>query len=202
MLQTEDQLAPIILGVNLLANLPRVFRGTKFHLYITSNDEIKGDDWCYHLPSKTIVKYPNGGFPKGHSKKITATTDSSLKINTDYKGRRTEDETKITYSESLPQLPQSFIDMFVLEYNGGNIVGTVELEYKELLGDEGIIAHAFKADEYKLKISKDNTVIFKQFKESWSREEVIDLYHQYALECLNGDGDFSMPYDKWLEKTI
>lgn len=45
-----------------------------------------------------------------------------------------------------------------------------------------------------------NTI--KKLKDNWNREEVIQLYKTYQSECLDGDGDYSMQYEEWLEENL
>ncbi len=164
------------------------------HLYIISDEEIKEGDWVYntvtddliqvHLITDKmsdyegikmlVVKGQHFHHHYSNCKKIIATTDKSLTINI----------TRILgVTRELPQIPQSFIEYFVSEYNKGNIISKVMVECEEILGDEGIIKVAFNEPDFKLKINpKDNTIIIRKVKDNWNREEVIELFKKYQYD--------------------
>lgn len=82
------------------------------HLYILSDEEIKEGDWCYHSGRGIITQWfnrPGSYKEKDALRKIIATTDNSL---------------------GLPQPSQSFIEKYVEEYNKGNIITEVMVEYE------------------------------------------------------------------------
>ncbi len=147
------------------------------HLYITSDEEIKEGDWyigdniIYNLVTKT-----NGMNPQ----KIISTTNPALK---------------------LPQPSKSFIDKYIDEYNKGNVVSKVEVEYVQVPNQ--IFISEIDAPYIQLKVNPDDTINIKPIKESWSREEVINL-----LDDFNTTGKFSDPYknkiefDKWIEDNL
>lgn len=85
------------------------------HLYVLSDEEKKENDWVFHIANKQIFKYTKG--ENKYWKKIIATTDSSLKIG-DNTGKSGD-------GISLPKIPQSFIEDFIIEYNKGNEVKKV-----------------------------------------------------------------------------
>jgi hypothetical protein len=172
-----------------------------FHLYFLSDEEIKEGDWMYKDLDKKPIQWDGDMSttknPERYGyKKIIATTDSSLKLlckcnsGIDWwhnsKATNCEHEIEDHYNKALrcdlklhlPQPSQSFLEVFVTEYNKGNQIKEVLVEYEE----------NWKVDEecptglrqYKtgntLKISsKDNTITIKKVKDSWSREEVIQL---------------------------
>lgn len=155
MLATDNAEAPIRLGVNFHKNIPGKFRGTYFHLYFTSNEEIKVGDYVipnslsgYSTATKintndTIEFYNEistlGGFDYiGKIKKIVATTDSSL---------------------NLPSIPQSFIEEYVAA-NG-------KIEEVEMANDFGKLQPVVA--------NYQNNVIISQPKKTWTRDEVIVL---------------------------
>lgn len=154
------------------------------HLYITSDEEIKEDDWyigdniIYNLVTKT-----NGMNPQ----KIISTTNPTL---------------------NLPQPSKSFIDKYIEEYNEGNPITEVMVEYetKNISDDEGF----FNVKDI-LKVNSDNTINIKSIKNSWSREEVIE----FGLKCVNLGMDLKNNpssflnglsgkdyYYKWIEENI
>ena len=167
------------------------------HLYITSDDEIKEGDWI--TDGKKVYKAPNiDGFIGLY--KIIATTDSSLFIdnsttsNVDYR--------------ALPQPSQQFIEKYVEEYNKGNQIVNVLVEY-DLDIDDNFVSNAVKEtakqtysykDSWKPKVSKDNTITIRKVKDSWSRDEVVELIKKYSNEC-TGQPWFDTD-DKWIEENL
>lgn len=78
------------------------------HFYVISEEEIKENDWYIDLHNLDKPKYCDYfilakklNLKKEQAKKIIATTDKSL---------------------NLPQIPQSFIEKFVKEYNNDNLI--------------------------------------------------------------------------------
>jgi hypothetical protein len=162
-----------------------------FHLYFLSDEEIKDGDWYYRHnrygsvidkcddKSRFVAKseryiWENGG------KKIISTTDTSL--GNRYSGDKDAEKSSLYNLYSLPQPSQSFIEKFVEEYNRGNIITEVLVEYEEILGDEGIIAVALCQTDKRLKVNpKDNTITIRKVKDSWSRLEQTDVIEKYLL---------------------
>lgn len=178
------------------------------NLYITSDDKIKEGDWL--LPSQKdmfdrVIPYQyingNGGI---NDKKIIATTDTSL----------------ILYNESdfiknsptvilLPQPSQAFIEKYVEEYNKGNIITDVLVEYeeftRELDQEEYLMARSMGINNFvvnptlRLKTNpKNNTITIKKVKDSWSREEVIRLIEKHTEDMFKQ----KITLDKWIEENL
>jgi hypothetical protein len=132
---------------------------------------------------------------KKYCKKVIASTNPSL---------------------NLPKPLQSFINKYITEYNKGNIIEEVMIEYEEYHGLNQSIAEIyavsesdngndynksfnFKLDslgrEYKIKVDKQNTITIKPIKSSWNRDEVIkllrhfenDLYSKFYSNNMNTD---------------
>lgn len=111
------------------------------HLYITSEEKIKKDDWAYNILSKSIIQFTqdfieyysimDSNFPIENYKKIIATSDKNLVIKYD---ERFEDVTinKNSLNQKLPQLPQQLIYDYIVEYNKGNVITKIEVEYEDL----------------------------------------------------------------------
>ena len=174
--------------------------GEYVYLYILSNDKIKESDWCYvkwgvDINGKDLFKVAQctkigalgihyfdeismcWGSHELNAMKIIATTDTSLIIGVPQfiKGY-------------LPQPSQSFIEKYVTEYNKGNVITDVLVEYENnydlcYYTPAGGIECCDKIDNWQLKVSKDNTITIKKVKDSWSREEVVTLclkmQHEY-----------------------
>lgn len=127
-------------------------------------------------------------YDKSLYKKIIATTENSLK---------------------LPQLPQQFIEHYISEYNKGNIVNKVKVEWEE--GFEDINPNCSYPEQWNLKVNPDNAINIKPIKNIWSKEEVI----AFGLKCVNLGMDLNnnpLPrlseisgkefYYKWLEENL
>jgi len=144
------------------------------HLYILSDDEIKEGDWFYQNHDKQIhqcltksdyfiVAVKPSDYPIEICKKIIATTDSSL---TNVYNKDTVKEFEIL----TPSIPQSFIDKYVSEYNKGNVITEVLVEYINNYDDVERLS-----DFEEPKLNPDNTNNIKTVKDSWTKEEVIEL---------------------------
>ena len=193
------------------------------HLYIISDDEIKEGD--YFLADNRLNTTSNKGLPnwvlckctkvknswvycneipdEGHNgdwcKKIITTTDTSLYIH--------QKET-ISLPERvfyLPQPSQQFIQKFVEEYNKGNIITDVLVEY-ELISNEEYFGNTVNPDDdvpyfdERLKINhKDNTITIKKVKDSYTKEEVENLiYTAMKDRCYTTIAEWK----KWLEENL
>ena len=186
-----------------------------WNLYIISDDEIKEGDWCYDKrPDENgdlvdiVYQVKNIEFELRTSteKKIIATTDTSL---------YTHQKETVSLPERvfyLPQPSQQFIQKFVEEYNKGNVITDVLVEYENKFDGKEYVDEldAYGYDKIKsiLKINhKDNNIIIKIAKDSWSREEVIEFGNKVKEYCKNGWKLDSLhrvffEWDKWIEENL
>ena len=192
------------------------------HLYIISDDKIKLFDWVYNnkeniveqINSKTQLIFVLEENKENQTfKKIIATTDKKLSQTS-----RTE----------IPQPSQQFIQQFIEEYNKGNIITDVMVEYinyptpqkdgfstkySDNITLTGSWASRLKQCEVlnnTVKINpKDNTITIKKVKDSWKREEVEDLCRKAFL--LYKSDNYGYPglikstkekEDKWIEENL
>ena len=183
------------------------------HLYIISDNEIKEGDWVYenNLNTETniyqvykrnnklgIFRFRNVfvELSKSNCKKIIATTDSSL-----WRPSHKYASDVIL----LPQPSQQFIEKFIEEYNRGNVITDVLIEY-ELISNEEYFGNTVNPDDdvpyfdEKLKINpKDNTITIKKVKDSWNREEVENLiYAAMKDRCYTTVSEWR----KWIEENL
>lgn len=103
------------------------------HLYILSDDEIKENDWCINRNLDTIyqIKAIVGNLENWI--KIIATTDLSLGYNDILSIRQRKGLTNhYPTFKPLPSIPQSFIKKYVSEYNKGNQITDIFVEYEEI----------------------------------------------------------------------
>lgn len=182
------------------------------HLYITTDDEIKEGDWCIDLNDNNYLFQVTSEFLVDNKnnlkfiKKIIATTDSSLMY--------LSNNGRIGYN--LPQPSQGFIEKYIKEYNKGNIITDIIVEYEEILKcyrcgkTEPNCVNTSKncigsfGGFKQLKISKDNTITIHSIKDSWSREEVESLLFnclndQFAIEGNKSDID---NFNQWIEENL
>ena len=154
-----------------------------WNLYIISDDEIKEGDWCYDLKNNCTLQ-AKSSYEGMRIKKIIATTDTSL---------------------NLPQPSQQFIEKYIEEYNRGNVITDVLVEYN--CGDNhcslfGCQKHLGCKNEsiQSIKINlKDNTITIKKVKDSWNREEVENLiYAAMKDRCYTTVSE----WDKWIEENL
>lgn len=172
------------------------------HLYILSDEEIKVGDWfytvnsglayCDKLTDTAVISNKKGLFNPGACKKIIAATDRKL-------GLEDENGKYIPYLNLIPQPSKSFIEKFVEEYNKGNIITEVMVEYEEAYGYH--IDIPANEREYKLKINpKDNTITIRKVKDSWNNEELrsllVEAYSMGRTDKLIGD------FNRWIEKIL
>lgn len=194
-----------------------------YHLYILSDEEINVGDWYYWSVTNTIqkaIKDSLGRLPKieDGSKKLIATTDF-LTLN-----KSLEDGlTAIT----LPQIPQSFIDYFVEQFNKGNVIDKVLVEgsyYKAIRKDNcpfykqpengAYMAHdehgwetlypeyAIRFEDFRTKINPDNTINILTQKDSWTREEVETVLLKLMREQIKFPSYNSYEMEKWYAEWI
>lgn len=200
---------------SIIKAMPKAANYIKQHLYITSDDKIKEDDYTiynngYNSPGFVVKKVktsdgivfrrPNETWEDyGHKdggitplnkdvKKIIATTDTELGYG---------DNVGAFYQS--PQPSQSFIEKYVEEYNKDNIITDVLVEYNSLIAHD---SKGNKIEEFDLEVkSKDNTIIIKKVKDSWSRDEVIDLLTNHTINLRNKSNDLKYT-NKWIEENL
>lgn len=138
-----------------------------YHLYIISEDEIKESDWFIDTTNNHIIKALFTPLPDD-CKKIIATTNKDLVTRYD---ERFKDVTinNNSLNQLLPQIPQQFIEQYITEYNQGNIISDVLVEYIQS-------ADSFYGLNVPMELvtKQDNTINIKTAKDS--------LYHGQTLE--------------------
>ena len=120
------------------------------NLYFLSDDEIKEGDWIYenNLNQETQIyqvykrdnklgffRFRNVWIPlskQNSVKKVIATTDVSLEIF----DKELSDMHSVKVNILLPQPSQQFIQKYVEEYNKGNIITDVLVEYDKATYDK------------------------------------------------------------------
>jgi hypothetical protein len=142
--------------------------GTSKHFYITSDETIKEGDYCLarkstlfdyevskydyseHNGTVHVMNSNGGSYPISENNKIIATTDKLL---------------------NLPQPSPQFIEKYCQEYNKGNMIKEVMVEYTNPTYDDWMENGASPVFP-KPKIDSHNYITITRIKDSWSREEV------------------------------
>ena len=181
------------------------------HLYIISDEKIKEGDWyiddCNQI-RRSVTSDKEYWSVREDYKKIIATTDKNLVTKYD---ERFEDVTinKNSLNQKLPQLPQQFIYDYIAEYNKGNVITEVMVEYEDcgtIDSTCGLIPHiSTEGDTFymgtKLKVNLHNTINVKLIKNTWNREEVVKLLHKsHCLKSISFIQNNSL--DKWIEENL
>lgn len=172
-----------------------------YHLYFLSDEEInKGD---YHIYRGVVRQYPYDT-PWSEKGKIIATTDKSIQ-SLKFEGTRFESFSSILVGvKAKPS--QAFLEVFVKEYNKGNIIKEVMVEYEidEDTSKGYIIGKGQPCIEFIKVNSKDNTITIKPIKDSWNRQEVETLIREWALYTTIGANRNWKPIDldNWIEQNL
>ena len=194
MLPTNQKaIAPIILGVNFKVNVPGFFRGTGFHLYITSLEVIKEGDYFLGLGDGELFVHQRikvGGYPPRvyeEDRKIIATTNPKLE---------------------LPEPSQKFIKKFVESYNSDNIITECVVEFEPIGKMKSSVLEIPITEILKVN-PKDNTITIKKVKDSWTREEHIKQLKQIVSEAISYPEHFvtgicfdNTLFNNWIDKNL
>ena len=189
------------------------------HLYIISDDEIKENNTHFYNPHSGQLHISGNhtdyiAINKNGCKKIIATTDTSLLIDTyinqgdTVKGdliikRNSDYTTGLKGRINLHQPSQQFIQKYIEEYNKGNIIEDILVEYEYLLDDMGVVPY------WNLKVnSKDNTITIRKVKENYTKEEVISLCDDAykvgygTAVCEETNQGKEVPFKEWLSTSV
>jgi len=166
------------------------------HLYITSDKEIKEGDYYVNIfqnkydirfcKSKYLAEFLKGSL---WTYKIIATTDTSLFIPYFENGK---EEMPIF----LPQLSQQFIEKYIEEYNKGNIITDILVEYDKADYNKWMDNGASPVFDT-IKINpKKNTINIKEVKELWNREDIYKALLDKS--CLEDKKSM----DEWIKENL
>lgn len=128
----------------MLPNVGNNYNSIQKYLYILSNEKIIEDDWCYDYVMGLIFKTD-----KDTDFNYINQTDVVQKIICTNNNILTKEINSISsgkYQEPLPQIPQSFIEEYINEYNKGNVITKVFVEmlttnkiYSNLINEVNIL---------------------------------------------------------------
>lgn len=193
--------------------------GDLVHLYFLSEDKIEERDWCYDNGIIYQIKDKNHllvALNFSNAKKIIATTNKSLvtcKGLDSFSGK----------PNVLPQPSEDFIRVFVTEYNKGNNITFVDVEYTNRCcgrcdGVHDLCSADTECDKHGvegcetcfgkvgniLKVNSKNEISIKKIKDVWTRDEVIKILGDLTQSVSNkhrfGDGHFNLL--KWIEDNL
>jgi len=184
--------------------MPNILDSENQHLYFLSDEEIKDGEYGFcmnlfnqgHQPYQIIFKMDSeqrqamielGGQKNANVFKIIATTDNTVKF-----------PERFPSFVTLPQIPQSFIEKFVKEYNKGKLITEVMVEYE--WNKTGRKIRKLDVFDHILKINPDNTIDISMPKDSWSREEVVELIQKYSKECTGWP--WIETDEEWIEENL
>lgn len=199
MLPTNEK---AIIGLNKANNRlyihEQVVRKEGMNLYFLSDEGIEASDWKYFESNnglfsditKNLVKTP------GKYWKVIATTDKSLFFDK---------------NGLIPEPSIGFINKYIEEYNKGNIITEVLVEYEDSTGydddNQPMTQGGNIWNENLLKINpKDNTITIKPVKQTWTKEEVIKycstaFFTGYANGSISDDKILTI-HNKWIENNL
>ena len=180
------------------------------NLYIVSKhpegELIKVGDW--YIDDTFAIRIANTSDEdywsrRPNYKKIIASTDVSFHAIKFRGTKKLEAPSKVL--KGVAVIPKSFIDKYIVEYNRGNKITDIFVEYNS--SDDNLDGYVsmFGGVEVgnTLKINDDNTINIKSTKESWDREEVIELINK-AIEfvVLPSTDNELKDLNKWINENL
>lgn len=144
--------------------------GDGFHLYITSDDEIKEGDW-YLYGSKVIKSDDNSLLANKLCRKIIATTDKSLKVWS--RNMSTLPSLSITQLE-LPQPSKAFIEKYCKVGGIDEVMVEYEVQCRSIsaLCTASTFDNGCSSCDYKLKVNSHNEITIRQKKTEFTHDDV------------------------------
>ena len=167
---------------------------TNQHLYVLGGDSIRAGEPYMWMDNKAIstattndLIHLSKHLKEGHIKPILATTDRELYNRIPMNGGH-------FLNASLPKLRDSFVSKFMEQYNKGNVLTDVMVEYEDDLNQDDYDKDGFAA---KCRLKLDNgCIITHKVQNSFTREEMLENM-QYYMEHVQREG-YVTP-EVWLE---
>lgn len=171
------------------------------HLYILSNEDIKVGDWKYDTFHKQVTQVKNIESVTKYDKKVISATDSSL-----FKKEKTSTNKHSYIYDTLPQIPQLFIEHFINEYNKGNIVNkgmvqVVDNGEEDWMGDDYTGEPVWNS-KWEIKLNQNNeiSILIPSEKETFTRQEMLNefkrLIQLYTTIYVDGD------IEEWIKNNL
>ena len=148
-----------------------------WNLYIISNDKIKKGDYYIIDDIPELLKNNGLKFIDDYCKKVIATTDTSL---------YTHQKETVSLPERvfyLPQPSQQFIQKYIEEYNKGNVITDVLVEYESDYNScfcNRTLCNGNNCPKILKVNTKDNTITIKKLKEVYTKEELCQVLEKYT----------------------
>ena len=208
MLPTNEKAGPISIGNNSGVAEYHLFQHKKDgiytnhtfqHFYIIFDEEIKESEYGIDIRDNKIFNcnrvlsnhYEQGvlQFQKSYCKKIIATTNENLIINN-----------CTPLAKLLPQPSQQFIQHYIEEYNKGNIITKVMVEYEKATYEKWLENGASPVFDT-LKVNPDNTINIKPIKDSWTKNDtkLIKAFQDFACAVYDENYKSDMSFRKRAE---
>jgi hypothetical protein len=187
------------------------------HLYITSDEEIKEGDW-YIDDTNTIRQSvtSDGDYwsRRKDYKKIIATTDKSIAVQKDsitICSGKSRINTYPTEKTIIPSPSPEFVQAYIKAYNAGKPITEVMVEYEESCCDIRVQGGVNSPDcchkhAVQLKVDSNNCITITKVKDSWTREEVINILHKYLDDSSTKNEAFHKileeQLNQWIEQNL
>lgn len=194
------------LSNQILINNEEALACPYIHLYILSDEKINEGDWCMCDDRMSIYEDPkyfvgkcksifNGwihvidgqGENPDWTKKIIASTDKNL---------------------NLPEPSPQFVEKYVEEYNKRNFIDNVDVLFQTDWNPETIMCmegYGDNPDKHpyvpKPKVDKNNYITITKIKDSWSKDELTQIIHDYR-EFAWKKGLTLQECDKWIMENL
>lgn len=177
---------------------------TSHHLYVISDEEIKEGESCWGINKNRDTLYFLENSIKGtylYWDKVIASSDKSLKVEIDCPDNIPG--CLVYHTRLVPNLKDSFIQKWIEQYNKGNLIKWVNVEYET---ERYSVNNTVDGLRYVLKLRSDNTITTHRIKDSWTKEEVKKILYRCYLEGYsNGKLEFNdiLPYyNKFIERNL
>ncbi len=169
------------------------------HLYVLSDERvIKNDTWVLFRDNEILNLQEFDGTTIGfrdQCKKIIATTNSELFYyeGNDIRGREYDKQYQ------LSKISEEFTKEFIHEYNNGNVITEVMVEYE-------IIPEGYEKGKvdynYKIKLNSNNTIIINRIKKTKYTREFLEsaCYESYKEGIKQGTNKSTESFESWFNE--
>ena len=172
----------------------------KQHLYIVSNETIKESDWYIWLDNSQICRAEtdimiiNQHLKNGHIKKIIATTN-------EYIGYTDIRVSPVKNFCIYPQPSDSFIKKYIEEYNKGNIITNVLVEYRKATYEDWIKTAEPVKDS--VKVDSNNCITIKKIEPKLYTREQVEILITNAFKAGYKRSHSGYPHtDNWSKPKV
>lgn len=201
---------------------------TAYHLYFLLNEKVEKNEWCFSpmCPPESRIRQKGSVNASIYDRKIIATTDTYLgwtNLGTCEEGRLIGNcylGNGLLFKPLLPKPSNDFVKKYLEEYNKGNIIKWVDVEFddKEKFGIRGYKGNRLVFDNTtknpnfgKIKINSKNEISITKIKDNWTKEEIINTlikyredYETFKKSCHFGpnEKEINQWSNSWIEKNL